>query len=126
MLAGIRDVAQVAIGIGHIQGDHIARGQNHSIHVHRKKRGWDDRRIAGPNEAQQHVRKTLFGPQADNRLRLRIQTNSVLAKILAGKLPSEIEDPIGLGVTVIAHIRGGFGEFLDDQRVWRVAGIAHP
>ena len=94
--------------------------------MHGEKRGRNNRRIARTDETQEHVREALLGPQAHDRLGFRVQTHSVLAQVLAGQFPTEIQNSIGFRVAVVANVRGRLGEFLGDQWIGRIAGVTHP
>ena len=125
VLAGIGDVAQELLGVSDFQGDHIAGGQGDGVHVYGKERRGDDGRITGTHQRKAKVAEALFGPQADHDFFFRVEPDSVAAKVLASHFAAQVEDAVGLGVTVIAGIARRLGQFLDYVIGWRVGRIAH-
>ena len=125
MLAGIGDVRQEAIAVGHFQGDDVRRGQGHRIDMHWKVRRRHDGRIPRADQRQAHVAETLFRSQADDHLVFGIEPHAVLLQILAGHFAAKLRNAGGFAVAVVGRIVRGFGQFFDDQFLGRIRGIAH-
>jgi hypothetical protein len=126
VLAGVRNVAQKLLGVARVERDDVSRRQHHGIDVDRKRRCGDDGRVSRTHHRQAHVAEALFRADRGHNFCVRVEPHAVPLPVTGGDFFPQIGDAGGDGVPVVFRIAHRLGEFVADDRVGRIGGVAHP
>ena len=126
VLAGIRDVLEVFLGIAHIECDDISGRQDHGVDVDGEIGRGHNRRITRSHQGQAHVAEALLGSNGGDDLRIGIETHTVPLVVAQRDFLAEIRDARRNRVAVVLGILQGIRQLFTDHRIWRIGGISHP
>jgi hypothetical protein len=71
------------------------------------------------------VAKALFRAEADNHFFVGIESDSEPLEVFRGNFAAEVGDDVRLAVAMVARVAGGLDQFVDDEILGRVRGVAH-
>ena len=69
--------------------------------------------------------KAVFRAQADDDLTLWVKSNAVVLDVLGSHFAAKLQEAAGVGVTVVFRVPSRFGQFVDDDVLRGVRGVAH-
>ena len=111
------------LGQGH--ANHVRARDHRTVHVNRKRRIRHQRRIARPHQRQAQMREAFLAPDARDHLGLGIELHAPVLLVSLGDLRAQVLQAGRMAVPMVARVRGGLADLVDDLPVGRVRGIAH-
>src|SRR5262249_51331147 len=76
-------------------------------------------------KSQTHMAENFLGAEARQDFALGIKPNIIALFMTQGDFAAQIVQPVADRVAVIALVAGRFAEFVDDERIGHIGGIAH-
>ena len=125
MAAGVIDVGQQLLGVGHFQQDGICGRQGDGVEVCGIKWGGHNGRVARPDQRQAQMAEPFLGTEAGEHFPLGIEVYAVVFEVFGRHFPPQAEDAHGLAIAVVFGVSGGLGQLVDYQVLGWIGGVAH-
>ncbi len=125
MLAGVGDAIEKLLRVPAVQFNHISRCQHDGIHVNRKRRRGDNRRIARSHQRQAHMAEAFLRTKAGDYLAVGFKPDAIPLPVPFGDFLPQVADSAGHGIAMVPRIPYRLGQLFTDQRVRCVRRIAH-